>query len=88
MLLFERSTDKGEKKKHFCCYDCFGQPAKWIFFNKRQLQNYKLNNKTVSGGELHRVFTFHHVTYGGFSRVCAAADMFVGQSANALQQFS
>lgn len=50
----------------------------FICFCKRQLQNYKLKNKIVSGCEFHRFFTFHSVTYSGFSTVCNIEDTFVG----------
>lgn len=58
----------------------------FFFFNKRQLKNYKLNNKTVSGCEFHRFFTFHNVTYSGFSTVCETAGVFVVLDANVVCQ--
>lgn len=67
MLLFVRSTDKRDRKK-YRCYDCFGEPAKWIAFflcgSKWQLQNYKLYYKTVCGcDEFHSFLMCHNVTY-------------------------
>lgn len=54
--------------------DCFGGFFVFCFY-KRLLQNYKLNNKPVSGCEF---YSFHNVTYSGFSIVCDTADIIVG----------
>ena len=62
MLLFVKTSDKGGEGKHVPA-TARKDLLNGFFLNRWQSQNYKPNNKSVSGCEvLHKFFMFHNVT--------------------------